>query len=58
MPTWHKIEKMVWDKVVKQVGNYSESFERNVGADSPLKISRGLNALWSDGGILYSPAMR
>jgi len=44
--------------VVKQVGNYSESFERNVGADSPLKISRGLNALWSDGGILYSPAMR
>jgi general L-amino acid transport system substrate-binding protein len=45
-------------QVIKQVGNYSESFERNVGADSPLKISRGLNALWSKGGILYSPAMR
>lgn len=45
-------------QVIKQVGNYSESFERNVGADSPLKISRGLNALWKDGGILYSPAMR
>ncbi len=45
-------------QVIKQVGNYSESFERNVGKDSPLKISRGLNALWSDGGILYSPAMR
>jgi len=45
-------------KIISQVGNYSESFERNVGADSPLKISRGLNALWKDGGILYSPAMR
>lgn len=45
-------------QVIKQVGNYSESFERNVGQDSPLKISRGLNALWKDGGILYSPAMR
>jgi len=45
-------------KVIKQVGNYSESFERNVGMDSPLKISRGLNAQWNKGGILYSPAMR
>jgi general L-amino acid transport system substrate-binding protein len=44
--------------IIKQVGNYSESFERNVGQGSPLKISRGLNAQWSDGGILYSPAMR
>jgi len=44
--------------VIKQVGNYSESFERNVGMDSPLKISRGLNAQWNQGGILYSPAMR
>jgi general L-amino acid transport system substrate-binding protein len=44
--------------LVTQVGNYSESFERNVGKGSPLQISRGLNALWSDGGILYSPAMR
>ncbi len=44
--------------VITQVGNYSESFERNVGMDSPLKIARGLNAQWNDGGILYSPAMR
>ncbi|CAA6810175.1 MAG: Glutamate Aspartate periplasmic binding protein precursor GltI (TC 3.A.1.3.4) [uncultured Thiotrichaceae bacterium] len=44
--------------VIKQVGNYSESFERNVGQDSPLKIKRGLNAQWNNGGILYSPAMR
>ncbi|MEH6457737.1 MAG: amino acid ABC transporter substrate-binding protein [Cocleimonas sp.] len=45
-------------QIIKQVGNYSESFERNVGQDSPLKISRGLNAQWNKGGILYSPAMR
>ena len=44
--------------VISQVGNYAESFERNVGMDSPLKIARGLNAQWTDGGILYSPAMR
>ena len=45
-------------QIIKQVGNYSESFERNVGKDSPLKIARGLNAQWNKGGILYSPAMR
>ena len=45
-------------QVVKQVGNYGESFERNVGADSPLKIARGLNALWKDGGPQYSPPFR
>lgn len=44
--------------VVKQVGNYSEAFERNVGMGSPLKISRGLNALWSNGGIQYAPPIR
>lgn len=44
--------------IVKQVGNYAESFERNVGKDSPLKISRGLNAQWNQGGILYSPPVR
>lgn len=44
--------------VIKQVGNYSESFERNVGSGSPLKIARGINAQWNHGGILYSPAMR
>ena len=44
--------------IVKQVGNYGEVFERNVGMDSPLKISRGLNAQWNKGGILYSPPIR
>lgn len=45
-------------QVVTQVGNYAESFDRNVGEGSPLRISRGLNAQWNQGGILYSPAMR
>jgi general L-amino acid transport system substrate-binding protein len=44
--------------IVSQVGNYSESFERNVGMGSPLKISRGLNALWSKGGLQYAPPIR
>lgn len=44
--------------IVSQVGNYGESFERNVGTGSPLQISRGLNAQWNKGGILYSPPIR
>jgi len=45
-------------QVVKHVGNYGESYDRNVGPDTPLKLERGLNALWSDGGVLYAPPMR
>ncbi|RLA06480.1 MAG: amino acid ABC transporter substrate-binding protein [Gammaproteobacteria bacterium] len=44
--------------IIKQIGNYGESFERNVGKGSLLKIGRGVNALWSKGGILYSPPFR
>jgi len=44
--------------IVKQVGNYGEMFERNVGQGSPLKISRGLNALWNKGGVQYAPPVR
>jgi len=44
--------------IVKQVGNYGEVFERNIGQDSPLKIMRGLNALWSKGGLQYAPPIR
>jgi general L-amino acid transport system substrate-binding protein len=44
--------------IIEQVGNYGESFERNVGEGSPLKIGRGLNALWSKGGIMYAPPIR
>ena len=50
-------EKWVYN-IVKQVGNYGESFERNVGMGSPLKIERGLNALWSKGGLQYAPPIR
>mgnify|MGYP003627444320 FL=1 len=45
-------------QIVKQVGNYGEMFERNVGQGSALKIGRGLNALWSQGGIQYAPPIR
>jgi general L-amino acid transport system substrate-binding protein len=45
-------------RIVKLVGNYGEVFDRNVGAGSPLKISRGLNALWNKGGIQYAPPLR
>lgn len=44
--------------IIKQVGNYEEIFERNVGSGSPLEISRGINALWNQGGIQYAPPIR
>jgi len=50
-------EKWVYN-IVKQVGNYGESFERNIGMGSPLKIARGLNALWKNGGAQYVPPIR
>jgi general L-amino acid transport system substrate-binding protein len=44
--------------IIKQVGNYGESFERNVGKNTPLKIERGLNKLWSQGGLQYAQPIR
>ena len=44
--------------IVKQVGNYGESFDRNVGAGSTLKLPRGLNNLWTKGGLQYGPPIR
>lgn len=44
--------------IVKAVGNYGEMFERNVGSGSPLKIARGINALWTKGGLQYGPPIR
>jgi general L-amino acid transport system substrate-binding protein len=41
--------------ILKQVGNYGESFARNLGRSSALEIGRGLNALWREGGLLYAP---
>ncbi|WP_271273349.1 amino acid ABC transporter substrate-binding protein [Aliamphritea hakodatensis] len=45
-------------RIVKQVGNYGESFDRNLGAGSALGIDRGINALWNQGGFLYAPPIR
>jgi len=45
-------------RIVKAVGNYGESFERNVGTGSKLGIARGLNNLWNKGGIQYAPPIR
>ncbi|HEY1780195.1 MAG TPA: amino acid ABC transporter substrate-binding protein [Roseiarcus sp.] len=45
-------------RIIKAVGNYGEIFDRNVGKDSPIKISRGLNALWNKGGLQYAPPIR
>jgi len=45
-------------RIVKQVGNYGEVFDRNVGTGSRLGISRGLNRLWTKGGIQYAPPIR
>src|SRR5215469_2249491 len=44
--------------LVKQVGNYGEVFERNVGKSSPLKLERGLNDLWTRGGLMYTMPVR
>jgi general L-amino acid transport system substrate-binding protein len=44
--------------IIKAVGNYGESFDRNIGPDTEIGIARGQNALWSKGGILYAPPVR
>ena len=41
-------------QAVKAGGNYAEIFERNVGKSSPLKLDRGLNATWNNGGLMYA----
>jgi len=44
--------------IISQVGNYAESYEKHVGPNTPLKLDRGANALWTDGGILYAAPIR
>ncbi|MEG9862719.1 MAG: amino acid ABC transporter substrate-binding protein [Parvularculales bacterium] len=44
--------------IIKQVGNYGESYEKHVGENTPLKLARGVNKLWKDGGILYAAPIR
>jgi general L-amino acid transport system substrate-binding protein len=50
-------EKWVYN-AIKAVGNYGQIFERNVGAQSPLKLDRGLNDLWTRGGLIYAIPIR
>jgi len=45
-------------QVIRAVGNYGEIYDRNVGPDSPLELERGINALWTDGGLHYPPPYR
>jgi general L-amino acid transport system substrate-binding protein len=45
-------------RIIRHIGNYGEVYERNVGSGSKLKIPRGLNQLWSAGGIQYAPPIR
>jgi general L-amino acid transport system substrate-binding protein len=44
--------------VVESVGNYAEIYDRNLGRQSKLRLDRGLNRLWKDGGLMYSPPFR
>jgi len=50
-------DKWVYN-IVKQVGNYGESYDRHVGPNSLLKIDRGVNKLWAQGGLQYAPPIR
>lgn len=45
-------------RVVRAIGNYGEIFERNLGPNTPLAMDRGLNRLWTDGGLMYAPPFR
>ena len=45
-------------RAIKQVGNYGEIYARNVGPETPLGLERGVNALWTEGGVLYAPPIR
>ena len=52
------LEKDWAANVIRAVGNYGEIFDRNIGPNTPIALERGLNALWSEGGLIYSPPFR
>jgi len=58
MTASRKLAAILAYRIIKAVGNYGEIFERNVGQGSPIKINRGLNALWNKGGLQYAPPIR
>jgi general L-amino acid transport system substrate-binding protein len=45
-------------RVIEAVGNYGEIYERHLGSQSELKLERGLNRLWTQGGLMYAPPFR
>ena len=53
-----KVKKDWVVQIVKQVGNYGEVFAKNIGEETPIGLARGLNAQWTDGGLMYSPPFR
>lgn len=52
------VEQGWGQRVLQSTGNYGEMFERNLGRGSPLKLERGLNNLWTKGGLMYAPPVR
>ena len=58
MGEYLKLDSAWAAQAIKHVGNYGEIFERNVGSGSPLNIERGINALWTEGGVMYAPPVR
>ena len=44
--------------IIKQVGNYGEVFDRNLGSETALNFNRGMNKLYTDGGLLFAPPFR
>ncbi len=58
---WKKSEfrQYTWSyNIIKQVGNYAESYNANVGPKTPVGLARGQNASWRKGGLLYAPPVR
>ena len=45
-------------KVIKNIGNYGEMFDRNIGSDSDIKLERGINKSWDKGGLMFAPRLR
>ena len=52
------LEKEWAKRIIRTVGNYGEVFDRNLGPNTPMGMERGLNALWSKGGLMYAPPVR
>jgi general L-amino acid transport system substrate-binding protein len=49
------LDKEWLKRAIKQVGNYGEIFERHIGVNTPVGLERGVNAQWTDGGLIYAP---